>query len=847
MQTQGIVIVSTADEITSKNRVCTRILIRGMLTVAVMLLVFSAIWWALAQSELPALAQETGWSTPVMISTNTRMSWFSDVAVDSWGQPHVVWNSGRSVGQDVVDLLMYSTLADGEWLVPNDIAVTAYGGYTVRPAISVDSAGTLHVTFRGNTTIYYTNAPVSEAWNASAWLPRRRISGADSDSAYYSDVAVDEHGGIHVVWNEGVSSGLGERWLWFGTRNGAAAYDGTRYRSQESQAALDGRAVYDMIEDEAGAQWFGTDEGVYRFDGTTWQTFTVGVGEASQKVNCVIQDLDGGLWFGTDTGIGRYYKENQEDIWATYTSESGLPGNVVHATAVDSSGVVWFGTGGGLASYDGRDWVSYTLKAGLVTTEVLAVAVDSQENVWVGTGQGVSRYDGKRWVTYTVGSGLLSNVVTAIDVDREGSIWFGTDGGLSQFDGQEWTSYTTAEGLSEGAVTALMVDNEGVVWVGTEAGVSRYAERVWETFELPREFANQTVTVIGEDRYVNAMCPFCADIFYRHSTNGGRSWSVPINLSGTFAGSVKPQVHVGSGNSVYVTWEEGEDWYVSGGYPVASMYVHSSDSGNTWAEPTVFSSQPGAPQQITLGVRDSDLVVVWRLPEEVPAFYHYQLSTDGGVTWSSPEPIPGVIAKPWESFSLDAYHATTDSAGNVHLLVLGYLLSGDKDLGLAIDEYLDLIKDQNLGLIHLLWNGSEWSAPVRIYASNDPPEWPRIDVGAGNQVYATWFTRDEKHINESERGRYKVWTSFYQANAPSDTPLSPPKPIPTVASDVLEQATPAPVLTPTPLIALDGSGLPPGLDTESDEIGRLLVALSPIAAILLVIVALRIGRSRRRR
>jgi hypothetical protein len=768
-----------------------------------------------------------------MISTNTISSWFSDVAVDTWGQPHVVWNSSRPTGtdQEQMDLLMYSTSADQGWSEPNDIAVTAYGGYTVRPAIAVDSVGTLHATFRGEVTIYYTHSSVSEAWKASSWTPRRNISGAGAGTAYYSDIAVDEQNGIHVVWNESVPADDGEKWLWFGTPKGIALYDGAGWRHQEG---LGDREIYAIIEDSAGVQWFGTDEGVYRFDGSTWQRFAVEEGLAAQRVNCVAQDADGRLWFGTDGGVSIYDEEQvlDKDKWISYTNDDGLPGNEVHAITTDSLGVTWVGTGEGLASFDGKSWVSHTPLGGVAAAEVSALAVDLQGGVWAGTDQGASRYDGRHWVTYTVESGLLSNMVTKIAVDQDGKVWVGTDRGLSRFDGQSWTSYTVDGGPGTSAITALMVDGEGAIWVGTEAGVSVYDGLDWKAFALPQEFIGQRITAIAKDAKVNAMCPSCADIFYRHSTDGGDSWSAPVNLSNSFAGSVKPQVRVGSEGKVYVTWEEGEDWYVHDGYPVASMYVYSPDGGNTWAEPTAFSSTLGVPQQITLGVgRDDSLVVVWRLPEEKESSYYYQTSTDDGITWSEPQSIPGVIAKPWESFSLDAYDAATDSAGNVHLLVLGYLHSLEEDLG----------------LIHLIWDGSEWSSPTIIYASSDPPEWPRIDVGAGNKVYTTWFTRDEKHIYDSERGRYKVWVSSYQADAPFQTPIPVPTPIPTLAPEASDQIALNPTTTPALVVPRDGSGLPPGLDTESDEIGQLILALSPIIVIVLIITALRLGWFRRRR
>jgi hypothetical protein len=163
-------------------------------------------------------------------------------------------------------------------------------------------------------------------------------------------------------------------------------------------------------------------------------------------------------------------------------------------------------------------------------------------------------------------------------------------------------------------------------------------------------------------------------------------------------------------------------------------------------------------------------------------------------------------------------------------LVLGHLYSLEEDRG----------------VMHLVWNGSEWSAPTRIYASSDPPEWPRIDVGAGNRVYATWFTRDERHIEDPERGRYRIWVSSYQASAPPQAPGPLPTLSPTPTLDVQGQITPTPATTPIPVAALDGSGLPPGLYTEGDDIARLILALSPIAVVLLIVISLRFGWLRRR-
>ena len=787
----------------------------------------------LLMTGVGVMAQREGWSVPVMISTNTVSSWFSDVVVDDWGQPHIVYNSGQpsGAGRGQEDLLMYTTVSDSGWLEPNDIAVTAYGGYTVRPAIAVDNSGILHVTFRGETIIYYTSAPVSEAWNANRWAPPTRMSGSGTNSAYYSDVAVDDQGTIHVVWNEGVSTGVDQRWLWIATLGGTAIYDNGDWRTEEIYKRLENREIYAMVEDSDGVQWFGTDGGAYSFDGSSWQVYSRADGLAGNKVNCIAQDMDGDLWFGTDSGLSRYNAEERSlaDRWTTYTSLTGLPGDVVHTISADPFWGMWVGTEKGLANYDGETWTNYTSQSGL-DTEILAIAVGRQRDVWVGSSQGLSHYDALTWTLYTEDQGLLSNEVSTIVVEQDGAVWCGTGRGVSRFDGAQWTSYVSGEGPSNGTVTALLADSEGMVWVGTETGASYFDGQAWVPFELPLEFTDREITAIAEDRLVNATCPSCADIFYRRSTDGGRSWSAPVNLSNSFAGSVKPQVRAGTGNSIHVTWEEGEDWYLFEGYPVASMYIHSLDGGYTWDEPVTFSSTLGAPQQITFEVRqEGDVIVVWRIPEY--SQFYYQLSTDNGVTWSEPETIPGVIANAWLPFSLYAYDAATDGAGNVHLLVLGHLYSLDDDLG----------------VVHLVWNGRRWSAPTLLYSSSNPPEWPRIAVGAGNQVYATWFTRDERHIEDPDRGRYKIWVSYYESDAPQQMADPLPTPSPTPTLDTTDSATPTPTVTPALGEGLDGSGLPPGLYTESDEVGQLIIALFPIILILLVIIALRFSWFKRPR
>jgi len=148
-------------------------------------------------------AQGGGWSEPVRLSTNTPSSWFPDVAVDSQGRVHVVWDSGyppQGPDDPGTGTTMYAVRRDGEWSEPNDIALHLPTGVS-RPAIAVDGVDRLHMVLRGG-GVRYTQASAAEAWSARAWSTPHRVSGLNL--TYTPDLVVDDRGRIHVVWEEWV-------------------------------------------------------------------------------------------------------------------------------------------------------------------------------------------------------------------------------------------------------------------------------------------------------------------------------------------------------------------------------------------------------------------------------------------------------------------------------------------------------------------------------------------------------------------------------------------------------------------------------------------------------------------
>lgn len=335
-------------------------------------------------------------------------------------------------------------------------------------------------------------------------------------------------------------------------------------------------------------------------------------------------------------------------------------------------------------------------------------------------------------------------------------------------------------------------------------------------------------------------CKGCSDIFYRQSTDLGRTWSTPVDLSNTGWSSEKPHLIIGSDGLIYVAWEEGHDFYIGKGEPQSSMFVASHDGGLTWEEPTTFIFPGDTPQSIGAGLDgQGKLVVVWQQVKSQGIFY--QVSVDQGKSWSIPKQLPGIATRSVYN-DLDDFDITADSAGHLHLVLVGRDAKMVTAVANQPDAYVPDI------VYHLEWDGTGWSEanPIFVPANGDLPEWPRIAVSQGNQLYAIWFTRDKKHIFDSDGGLYQVWYARGKSSAPSVQPITwpTPTPSPTSARVIFSTPTPAPTDTPTPIPTLDPSlsQIPVPVEAttsiyaDNDEVLLFIKSLIPSVVVIIIII-----------
>ena len=273
-----------------------------------------------------------------------------------------------------------------------------------------------------------------------------------------------------------------------------------------------------------------------------------------------------------------------------------------------------------------------------------------------------------------------------------------------------------------------------------------------------------------------------SEIMYRRSVDGGQTWTTRTNLAQLPGGDERIQILADQRDRVHVVWDHGSDWLSDVYAPEYSVYRRSDDGGLTWREQTRFQLADTPVFQVGMGLdREGNPLVVYR--SALDDSLYFQVSQDGGDTWSRPTVIPYVQARPPSRDSvLDRYSLATDSLNHLHLLFAGFLKDGSS------------LRPQ---LLHMTWDGQTWSPPEVVVAAATFPLWPRLIISGGNQLHAVWFS----YTRQSGWGERNVWYSTQTLDIPRDEAMPTlavtASPEASAAQTQVPDAALVPPLTPT--------------------------------------------------
>jgi diguanylate cyclase (GGDEF)-like protein len=295
-------------------------------------------------------------------------------------------------------------------------------------------------------------------------------------------------------------------YLWFGTEEGIARYDGVRVTVFDTlhHPELKDNYMEALTAGRDGSLWVATRTGLTRLKHGVFTSYLT----ARSPLSSLKETPDGRLWAGTLEGLYALDMAHAGTQPRLYTHADGLPANGVNALALGSDGTLWVGTDGGLARLKDGRFAAVSLGEseekdfGNRARQVRALAADRSGGVWVATRDAVLHWrDGRieRAPAELAGDGRL---VSALLVTEEGSVWVGyRHQGIAVLREGGVEKYGPAQGLPAEDVSALYEDRDGGVWVGLgEMGAVQLSKGLFTTLGKQEGLSEDMVWSVLEAR-----------------------------------------------------------------------------------------------------------------------------------------------------------------------------------------------------------------------------------------------------------------------------------------------------------------------------------------------------------
>src|SRR5258706_1854234 len=226
-------------------------------------------------------------------------------------------------------------------------------------------------------------------------------------------------------------------------------------RIWQTEDGLPQNSVAAITQTHDGYLWVGTRDGLARFDGIRFlvvdDTAAPELKRASVSALCAASD--GSLWIGLEAnGITRL----KDGKFSHFAETTNVPNSQTHCILETKDGSIWIGSEGGLARFQNCKWIHHTDKNGLGDNSVRALGEDAQGNLRIATRRGLSTlgHDGLI-TTVNVGTGMVANVLKAVCVDRSGAVWVGANEGITRVESNQPAGPNIRHGLPHPVVTVI--------------------------------------------------------------------------------------------------------------------------------------------------------------------------------------------------------------------------------------------------------------------------------------------------------------------------------------------------------------------------------------------------------
>lgn len=283
-----------------------------------------------------------------------------------------------------------------------------------------------------------------------------------------------------------------------------------------------------------------------------------------------------------------------------------------------------------------------------------------------GTDTRLTNSAGTSWFSSLGVSGFEVHVIWMDNRDGNFEIYYkrSVDGGLSWSGDTRLTNDTAASRFPSVAVSGLVVS---VIWQDARDGNDEiYYKRSADggiSWGADTRLTNDTAgsifaTVSASDSIVNVLWEEYrdgnAEIYDKHSTDGGLSWSPDTRLMNDPAESFSPN-----------TWSFGPTvhlvWYDTRNGNAEIYYKRSPDGGLSWGADTRMTNNAAGSYHPSVSASGSNVHLTWYDERDGNREIYYKTSTDAGISW-------GADTRLTSNISESSHPSVTISGLGVHIV-----------------------------------------------------------------------------------------------------------------------------------------------------------------------------------
>lgn len=288
--------------------------------------------------------------------------------------------------------------------------------------------------------------------------------------------------------------------LWFGTSNGLARFDGKRFRvfNTANTPALADRRVSSLFADEEGSLWIGLETGdITRYGDGRFEAFSSPPFKESEAVIGIGSDETGRVWAMRQNGALDCLDDGSRISSLISPDRPGIMN-----WSRSSDGSIWLGENGTAAYLGDQELTPIELGAFRSDTYVVGIAAAKGGGAWILCDDRVRKWKDGVWIEdlgdYPWGPRSAANCLELSD----GTLAVGTiSHGLYLFfrDGRPPVHFDVDKGLPQNWVRFVFEDSEGTLWIGAgSAGLVSIHATAFSVVTPPEPWENSTVLSVAE-------------------------------------------------------------------------------------------------------------------------------------------------------------------------------------------------------------------------------------------------------------------------------------------------------------------------------------------------------------